>query len=203
MEKSLKTEMTKEKILNSATEEFALHGFDGATVNQICQKHNISKGLIYHNFENKEALYVCCVAQAVQAFISYMEPKSFGCDFRLYMQERYEFFRAHPQYSRLIFGMILTDNSVFSEKIKSIKSRFDEFNRNIYVCALNTIQLRKGVMKEDALQYYSLLQNMLNSYLSCDGASAENFDFVVGCHEKSLEKILDFMLYGIAEEKSV
>ena len=58
MKKDLKTEITKEKILKAATEEFSLYGFDGATVNQICQKHGISKGLIYHNFENKEELYL-------------------------------------------------------------------------------------------------------------------------------------------------
>ncbi|MBS7359188.1 MAG: TetR/AcrR family transcriptional regulator, partial [Oscillospiraceae bacterium] len=40
--------MTKEKILEACAEGFALYGYEGATINQICQKHGISKGLVYY-----------------------------------------------------------------------------------------------------------------------------------------------------------
>lgn len=201
MKKDLKTEITKEKILKAATEEFSLYGFDGATVNQICQKHGISKGLIYHNFENKEELYLRCVEEAVNEFVSYMSRREFGTDFKLYMKERYAFFEAHPNYSKLIFAVVLTDDGEFSEKIKQIKRRFDEFNRNVYLEAITNIRLRKGVSEKDALEYYSLLQDMLNGYLPKGRAEEDHFESVFLSHEKSLEKILDFVLYGIAEQE--
>ena len=81
MKKAEKTEITKEKILHAASSEFALYGYVGATVNQLCRRHNISKGLIYHNFENKGALYLCCVETAVDAFIAHMSAHEFGTDF--------------------------------------------------------------------------------------------------------------------------
>ena len=201
MKKDLKTEITKEKILKAATEEFSLYGFDGATVNQICQKHGISKGLIYHNFENKEELYLRCVEEAVNEFVSYMSRREFGTDFKLYMKERYAFFEAHPNYSKLIFAVVLTDDGEFSEKIKQIKRRFDEFNRNVYLEAITNIRLRKGISEKDALEYYSLLQDMLNGYLPKGRAEEDHFESVFLSHEKSLEKILDFVLYGIAEQE--
>lgn len=201
MEKNLKTEITKGKIIKAATEEFALFGFGGAAVNQICRKHGISKGLVYHNFGGKEDLYLCCVEEAVNGFISYMGGKDFGADFKLYMRERYGFFLANPYYRRLIFADVTTDSSEFSEKIKEIRSRFDEFNKKVYLRAIDGIKLRKGVSRADALEYYSLLQNTLNGYLSGDEASADNFDFVFNTHERNLEKMLDFMLYGIAQEE--
>ena len=201
MKKDLKTEITKGKIIKAATEEFALYGFDGAAVNQICQKHGISKGLIYHNFVDKEDLYLCCVEEAVNGFISYMSGKSFGTDFKLYMKERYGFFTENPYYRRLIFSDVLTDSVVFAERLKEIRGRFDEFNKRVYLRAIDGIELREGVSREDALEYYSLLQNMLNGYLSCGEALADNFDFAFNAHEKNLEKTLDFMLYGIAMEK--
>ena len=201
MKKDLKTEITKEKILKAATEEFSLYGFDGATVNQICQKHGISKGLIYHNFENKEELYLRCVEEAVNEFVSYMSRREFGTDFQLYMKERYDFFNANPNYSRLIFAVVLTDDGEFSEKIKQIKRRFDEFNRNVYLEAITNIRLRKGISEKDALEYYSLLQDMLNGYLPKGRAEEDHFESVFLSHEKSLEKILDFVLYGIAEQE--
>lgn len=201
MKKDLKTEITKEKILKAATEEFSMYGFDGATVNQICQKHGISKGLIYHNFENKEDLYLHCVEEAVNEFVSYMSRREFGTDFKLYMKERYAFFDANPNYSKLIFAVVLTDNDEFSEKIKKIISRFDEFNRSVYLAAIQNIRLRKGICEKDVLEYYSLLQDMLNSYLSEEKTAENNFESVFLSHEKSLEKILDFVLYGIAEQE--
>lgn len=201
MKKDLKTEITKEKILKAATGEFALHGFDGATVNQICRKHGISKGLIYHNFKNKEELYLRCVEQAVEEFVSFMSRRNFGTDFQLYMKERYTFFGANPNYSKLIFAVVLTDNSEFSEKLKKIKGRFDEFNRSVYLTAIKNIRLREGISEKDVLDYYSLLQDMLNGYLAGGEAAKNNFDSAFLSHEKSLEKILDFVLYGIAEQE--
>ncbi|MGN0573894.1 MAG: TetR/AcrR family transcriptional regulator [Acutalibacteraceae bacterium] len=203
MEKNLKTEITKSKITKAATEEFALYGFDGAAVNQICQNHGISKGLIYHNFGGKEDLYLCCVEEAVNGFIAYMSGKDFGTDFKLYMKERYKFFSENPYYRRLIFADVLTDNSEFSKKLNDIRSRFYEFNKKVYLRAIDGIELRKGVSKNDALEYYSLLQNILNGYLNGGNASAESFDSAFIAHEKSIEKLLDFMLYGIAREENI
>lgn len=200
MEKSLKTEITKDKILKAAIEEFGTHGYEGASVNQICQKHNISKGLIYHNFKNKDELYLCCVNEAVTEFISYMQEYEFTSDLKFYMQKRCEFFEIYPYYSHLIFSFILSDDDNFSQKVKEIKNRFDVFNKSIYMCVIDNLKLRSGVSREDALQYYTLLQNMLNSYLSIDTVSKKGFVSMIYSHEKSLEKILDFILYGIAKE---
>lgn len=201
MKKDLKTKITIEKIMKAATEEFALYGFDGATVNQICQKHGISKGLIYHNFENKEELYLRCVQNAAEEFIDFMSRREFGTDFQLYMKERYAFFEAHPDYIRLIFAVVLTDDEVFSSKIKQVKSVFDDFNKKAYLNVIDHINLRKGISKQDVLEYYSLFQNVLNGYLIGGEPSENSFDSVFLNHDKSLEKILDFILYGIAEQE--
>ncbi|MGN0521718.1 MAG: TetR/AcrR family transcriptional regulator [Eubacterium sp.] len=200
MKKTEKTQITKKKILYAAVEEFAVHGFDGTSINRICKEHGISKGLVYHNFNSKEALYLCCLQEAVDTFISYMQGKEFKTDFRLYMKERYRFFEKYPHYSRLIFGMILTGDTEFTQKIKEIKEKFDSFNIDLYMQAVDSLKLRSGVSREDAIQYYGLLQNMLNNYLSADSSEGKGFDFVINGHEKILQKILDFILYGIAEK---
>ncbi|MGN1117584.1 MAG: TetR/AcrR family transcriptional regulator [Acutalibacteraceae bacterium] len=201
MKKDLKTEITKEKILTAACEEFARFGYDGATVNQICHKHGISKGLVYHNFESKENLYLRCVEKASDEFVSYMSQRDFGTDFKLYMKERCSFFDAHPYYSRLIFSVVLTDNTDFSDKIKKAKEKFDEYNKSVYLNVIEKIKLRSGISKQDVTEYYSLLQNILNGYLIGIKSQENSFDSVFVNHEKGLEKILDFMLYGIAEKE--
>ena len=131
-----------------------------------------------------------------------MSGKDFGTDFKFYMKERYEFFSANPYYRQLIFADVLTDITEFARKLKEIRSRFDEFNKKLYLRAIDGIELRKGFSKNDASEYYFLLQNILNGYLNAGNASAESFDSDFIAHEKSLEKLLDFMLYGIAREEN-
>jgi TetR/AcrR family transcriptional regulator len=60
-------ERTREKILAFATEEFATHGYDGARVDAIVDRCGISKNLLYHYFESKEALFIRVMERAYAA----------------------------------------------------------------------------------------------------------------------------------------
>jgi TetR/AcrR family transcriptional regulator len=58
---------TRGKILAFATEEFAARGFDGARVDAIVARCGISKNLLYHYFESKEALFISVMERAYAA----------------------------------------------------------------------------------------------------------------------------------------
>jgi TetR/AcrR family transcriptional regulator len=49
---------SKEALLSAASEEFALHGFAGASVDAIAARAGINKAMIYYHFGSKERLYV-------------------------------------------------------------------------------------------------------------------------------------------------
>ena len=49
---------TREKILKMASREFAAHGFEGTRIDAIVARCKISKNLIYHYFDSKEALFI-------------------------------------------------------------------------------------------------------------------------------------------------
>ena len=55
MKKEEKTEITKCKILAAAIQEFGANGYVAGSVNNIC-KTGINKGLIYHNYKDKDEL---------------------------------------------------------------------------------------------------------------------------------------------------
>lgn len=65
MKQSEKTKRTKEKIMAAAMEEFGTKSYDAASLNTMCIENQISKGLIYHNFKNKDQLYLQCVGQCL------------------------------------------------------------------------------------------------------------------------------------------
>lgn len=200
LKKSEKTQKTKEKIINAAICEFGENGYHNASLNRICRDYSISKGLIYYNFENKDKLYTCCVKKAVGDFISYMSEIDYKDNFNRYMQKRYAFFEENPYYSRLVFESVSSNDAEFIGAVEEQRSKFFDFNYNIFVKAIDGVTLKKGVSREDALEYYTLLQNMLNSYTSVQIFSGKSFSDAWLSREKTLGRILNYMLYGIAEE---
>jgi len=47
----------RDRIINAAIEEFASFPYDKASTNNIVKKAGISKGLLFHYFDSKQALY--------------------------------------------------------------------------------------------------------------------------------------------------
>ncbi len=51
----------RERIINAATTEFALKGFDNANINNIAKKADVSVGSLYKYFENKQDLFLTII----------------------------------------------------------------------------------------------------------------------------------------------
>lgn len=56
----------RKRILESATGEFALHGFENANMNTIAKKSNVSVGSLYKYFENKQDLFLTVVQYSIR-----------------------------------------------------------------------------------------------------------------------------------------
>jgi len=53
-----RSEETRAKIIESAIKLFSAHGFNSASVDDICKDAGVSKGAFYHHFETKQALFL-------------------------------------------------------------------------------------------------------------------------------------------------
>lgn len=196
-----KTNRTRERILTAALEEFGTKGYSGATMGEICSKHHIAKGLLYHNFASKEALYLSCVSRCFEEVMAYLQQHTRGVELKSYMENRYRFFSTHPRYARIFFEAVLQPPETLKEEIRACKASFDAYNRAVYREALAHLTLRKGVTEEDALEYYELMQEMFNGYFSSSAYAGKNVEWLGAEHENRLIKVLDLMLYGIAEQE--
>jgi len=58
----------REDIKRAALEEFARHGFKGASVDQIAERAGVAKRLVHYHFESKAALWKQAVAEAYNEF---------------------------------------------------------------------------------------------------------------------------------------
>lgn len=198
MKQEVKTNLTKRKILNAAMQKFGENGYSGASLNAICDT-GISKGLLYHNFKNKDAVYLACVKQSFCNLTDYLKRQNIGSDPQKYMATRLCYFREHENEARLFFEAVLQPPQHLQVQIAELKSDFDALNRQLYRQILSTVTLRKGLTQEDAMSFFALMQNIFNSYFSSPACQEMSFSDRMTSHESTLPKLLDYMLYGIAE----
>ena len=67
------SKITKNRILEVAEEVFSEKGFDGARVDDIAEKAQVNKALIYYYFESKESLLDALFATTVKEILSMIQ----------------------------------------------------------------------------------------------------------------------------------
>lgn len=197
MKQEEKTELTKERILQAAIQEFGTNGYAASTLNAICGNHGISKGLLYYNFSGKDDLYLACVARCFSHVTEYLKDKDIQDNLEKYMRIRFQYFSQYPRYARIFFEAVLQPPAALSAQIRELKKDFDSFNRKIYQKALSKVTLREGVTEADAIEYYEIMQEMFNGYFSSPAYAGKDFQSLIIDHEEKLPKMLNLMLYGI------
>ncbi len=63
----------RDRIINAALEEFGKHEFDKASTNTIVKNAGISKGLLFHYFENKKSLVEYLEGYVIKKVISTLQ----------------------------------------------------------------------------------------------------------------------------------
>lgn len=202
MRQEKKTELTKERILQAAIQEFGTNGYAASTLNAICSNYGISKGLLYHNFDGKDGLYLASVSRCFSGLTEYLKSKDIQDNLEGYMHMRFQYFSQHPHHARIFFEAVLQPPAALSAQIRELRKDFDSLNRRIYQTALSKIKLREGVTEADAIEYYEIMQEMFNGYFSSPAYANKDFHILVADHEERLSKMLNIMLYGIGERRT-
>ncbi|TWT01710.1 TetR/AcrR family transcriptional regulator [Reyranella sp. CPCC 100927] len=68
-QKSAKGQATRAQIVGVATELFSTAGYEATSIETVLAKSGVSRGALYHHFENKEALFVA-VFETMEARIA-------------------------------------------------------------------------------------------------------------------------------------
>ena len=199
MRQEERTALTKERILQAAIQEFGTNGYAATTLNAICSRHGISKGLLYYNFSGKEELYLACVSRCFSNVTRFLEEKDIQDDLEKYMSLRFSYFSGHPDQARIFFEAMLQPPAALAAPIQEAKREFNALNRKIYQSAISKITLREGITEKDAMEYYEVMQEMFNGYFSSPAYTNKDFQHLIEDHEKKLSKMVNILLYGIGE----
>ncbi len=143
---------TRERILLTAYKEFAARGYDGARIDAIVARCKISKNLLYHYFEGKEALFIEVMERAYGAMRERQNELALSgddpvADMRALVVQTIQYFIEQPEFMQLLS----TENLHKASHIKKSKAITDMFNP--LKSALDEILQKgkqKGVFRHDA-----------------------------------------------------
>ena len=120
---------TRERILALATEEFAARGYDGARIDAIVKRCRMSKNLLYHYFDGKEALFIEVMERAYASMrtrqnevtLTGRDPKG---DMRVLVLHMVRHFTEEPEF----ISLLATENLHKARHIRKSKVIADMFN---------------------------------------------------------------------------
>ncbi len=201
MKREEKNLMTRRKIMDSAMKEFADKGYGLSSVNTICSDGDISKGILYHYFKDKDEIYLMCVKECFDGLTrhmkDHMQDSPDGVQERLnrYFKERFDFFAGNPACQRIFCDAVIMPPAHLEEAIREIKAGFDELNMEVLNEILSQVRLRKDVTKQEVIDTFSQYQDFINAKYQMAGASGID----VTEREKSCSRAMSILLYGVIE----
>ncbi|MGD1997130.1 MAG: TetR/AcrR family transcriptional regulator [Anaerolineae bacterium] len=116
-------EERRQSILRAAREAFFEEGFHRATVDNVAERAEVSKGTVYLYFDSKETLLAALLLEGLEALIQSLE-EAYARDRELAAEERLrrlgwaylQFFQREPRYFRLLMAM---DRGRFRDSVTS------------------------------------------------------------------------------------
>jgi AcrR family transcriptional regulator len=106
--KRLSSEQRREVLLAAAAQVFAVHGYHGASIEEIAQRAEITKPVIYHHFGSKQELHAAVferyAAQLLTAAGSYGQSGSLRERFDDLVRGMFVFANEHRQVWQLLLG---------------------------------------------------------------------------------------------------
>jgi AcrR family transcriptional regulator len=117
------SERVRENILGVALQEFSSKGLSGARVDEIAEKTQTSKRMIYYHFESKEGLYKAVLERAYSSIRSLesqmdLEAEEPEAALRRICEFTFDYHSQHPQFIR----MVMNENILCGEYIGQLDS---------------------------------------------------------------------------------
>ena len=194
MKQEEKNRKSREHILEYAFEEFAEQGYQGASVNTICAAGKISKGLLYHYYADKDALYLACVEVCFQeltsALSAALDAQTVTPD--AYFDARLVFFAQHPQHRRLFCDTVVNPPRHLQRELKACRASFDELNESMLTAILEKERLAPGLSIPDAIAQLRIFEDCVSTYLK--NADPEQ---QTDRHNQLCRQTFQTMLYGL------
>jgi len=167
MKQQERQKKSKEKILQAAITEFSASGYDKVTMENICTRHGISKGMMYHYYSGKDDLFLLCVQNMYQMMQQYLEANMAELEkkdalhaLKEFWMLRESFFGEHPPFKNIFENALLRTPPHLFEKIEEIRGPIEALNRQFLHRTIGKIELRENLKKENVSIYLEAMESV-------------------------------------------
>ena len=167
MKQQERQKKSKEKILQAAITEFSASGYDKVTMENICTRHGISKGMMYHYYSCKDDLFLLCVQNMYQMMQQYLEENMAELEkkdalhaLKEFWMLRESFFGEHPPFKNIFENALLRTPPHLFEKIEEIRGPIEALNRQFLHRTIGKIELRENLKKENVSIYLEAMESV-------------------------------------------
>ena len=201
MKREEKNQQTRRRIMDSALAEFSKRGYGASSVNTICGAQDLSKGIIYHYFETKDALYLACVEECFRLLTQYLknglsEGKSAQEQLEAYFAVRMTFFREHPVYQPIFCQAVISPPAHLAAEIQARKQPFDALNAEILKNLLEPVPLCPQITREEVVETLQQFQDFINAKYQAANMGTREFEQ----RDESCRKALHILLYAMTSK---
>lgn len=206
MKREEKNALSRQRIIEAATQEFSAKGYRNASLNTICAEYGISKGIIYHYFKDKDELYLLCVENCFDVLTSYMEKSmsdfvgSLEQKVQAYFDIKLRFFAEHPLYLGIFADAAFDPPSALVSQIALCRKRFDELNVSVLTEFLNSRPIRKGLSVPIIVEDFRVYMDFFNMHFKEMLKENVPLEIVLHKHEERCHRQLDILLHGVIGE---
>ena len=118
---------TKQKILDSALEEFSKHGLAGSRVEQIAERAGVNKAMLYYHYSSKENLYQEVIESIFRVATERLSeilitPQSLEEIFKEMIEFYTDLFNSQPAFTPILIRELANSESSMIENIAEIIS---------------------------------------------------------------------------------
>ena len=207
MKREEKNQQTQRRIMDSALAEFAEKGHGGSSVNTICAAQGISKGIIYHYFENKDELYLACVEECFQRLTAHLsaalpeeDDGSVEDQLGRYFTGRMTFFQENPVYQPIFCEAVISPPARLFEQIQARRKAFDALTISTLKHLLRQLPLRTDITMEEVVDLFRQFQDFINAQAQASSMPARK---CFALRDAQCRRLLTVLLYGVTERGGI
>lgn len=195
----------KDKILKASLEEFSEHGFEKASTDRICQKADVSKGLIFHYFGSKEKLFMItmnnCIDDILDEFKNFnFQDKDFMSTIMETTEIKYNFFKKHPMHYKLMMNGFYNTPKKLKDKLEQKYLELKQTGMNTFVDMIKDLPMKNDVSIDDVASVILAITNIVESkYLHYFTDEITSFEEFYDIANSEYIKLMNIVLYGIID----
>lgn len=198
-------ERSRQEILHAAIAEFGSHEYGEVNMENICKRHGISKGMMYHYFANKDALFLYAVEDTFLALYKTVEQGMAQCKgkgvkegIQSFFMLRESYFAQNPERIRIFESAVLRPPVHLKENIRVLWEPLHTLNRTFFREIVASMPLRQGIDKEHVTRYFESVEPVFRMILVQYLGDEKTRD-IHALFEAS-EEVLDMLLAGVMKQ---